>query len=62
MKTAEMPVSQRSEKAETAAENIALTQAEHDYLMSRQVRVESNVLPVVHYALQQNKIVLPTVE
>ena len=56
MNTAEMPASQRSEKAETAAENIALTQAEHDYLMSRQVRVESNVLPVVHYALQQNKI------
>ena len=56
MNTAEMPASQRSEKAETVAENIALTQAEHDYLMSRQVRVESNVLPVVHYALQQNKI------
>ncbi len=56
MNASEMPASQRSEKADMAAENIALTQAEHDYLMSRQVRVESNVLPVVHYALQQNKI------
>ncbi|MBQ7094516.1 MAG: DUF4011 domain-containing protein, partial [Clostridia bacterium] len=49
-------LAERVKKAESAAENIAFTQEEADYLSDRQVRVESDILPVVHYNLQQNRI------
>ncbi len=46
----------RAKHAETVSENIVLSETEEEYLVTEQVRLEVDALPVVNYALQQNGI------
>lgn len=52
----EKDVDERTKKAEEAALTLELTDAETQYLLKEQIRIEFSTLSVVNYALQQNRI------
>ena len=47
---------ERVKKSEAVSDALDLSDPEEDYLLSEQVRLEVNILPVVNYALQQNGV------
>jgi len=55
-----LPLEERRKKAETVSENLPLSTAETDYLTAEQLHMDISALPVVNFALQQNRI--PVVE
>lgn len=54
----EMEPGERIKKAELASANMELSEAENQYLIREQVRLESTVIPVINYVLYQNHIPL----
>ena len=50
-----LPHEERIEKSELASDNITLSDSEADYLAGEQIRLDISYVPVVNYALQQNK-------
>jgi very-short-patch-repair endonuclease len=47
---------ERAKKAFDVSENLKLTEAEKQYLISEQIRMEISITPVINYALQQNRV------
>lgn len=52
----EKDAGERIKKSEEAAQTLELSEAETQYLIKEQVRIECSSLSVVNYALQQNRI------
>ena len=52
----DMAPEERFRKAQAASETMELSEAENQYLIREQVRLESTVIPVVNYVLHQNRI------
>lgn len=51
----EIPAEKRRQKASDAADALLLSEAETKYLTAEKIRMDLSALPVVNYAIQQNK-------
>ena len=47
---------ERAKKAFDVSENLKFTEAEKQYLIGEQIRMEISITPVINYALQQNRV------